>query len=160
MIALALSGSRPIPGKADTMVHAADFAAESRDEGRGREEAGQASVAFRLIKRGNKGKTEATTISVPASAGLAARKSAATTEEERERSALKAATLAYAESSTQAGGGNVYMAEERMARNKNKKELIAFLQHRLRPHRVVRIGNAVGCLWEGFPEHVSSFLVQ
>ena len=85
---------------------------------------GEAGMAFKLIKRGNKGKVESKDLIVPSDTNLAKIASKHDDEAAKERDILKARVLQYeAESANQAFQGDVYMDQERLPQVRNRQGL-------------------------------------
>lgn len=75
-------------------------------------EDGEEKMAFKLFKRGNKGKQEEVQLFVPKSTNLARVATKHDDEAAKERDMLKARVLQYEAASADAVGGNVYLGEE------------------------------------------------
>ena len=85
---------------------------------------GEAGMAFKLIKRGNKGKVESKEIIVPSDTNLAKIATKQDDEAAKERDILKARVLQYeAESANHAFQGDVYMDQERLPQVRNRQGL-------------------------------------
>ena len=83
---------------------------------------GEAGISFQVLKRGNKGKVEAKELLVPVGTNLA---KVATRQDDaaaRERDVIKQRVLCYEEKSAESEltGGNVYLEQEKLQRNRNK----------------------------------------
>ena len=81
---------------------------------------GADGMAFKLFKRGNKGRQEEVQFVVPKDNSLAQRATKQDDEAAKERELLKARALQYARDSAEAGG-NVYLDERKLEVNRNKK---------------------------------------
>jgi regulator of nonsense transcripts 2 len=85
---------------------------------------GEAGMAFKLIKRGHKGRVESKNIIVPSDTNLAKVATKQDNEAARERDILKARVLHYeAESAVQAFSGDVYTDQPRLPENRNRQGL-------------------------------------
>ena len=85
--------------------------------------AGSNGVAFKLIKRGHKGRVESKQIVVPTNTSLAKTASKQDDEGLREKELLKARVMQYSRESESSSmqSGNVYMDTDKLKMNKNKK---------------------------------------
>lgn len=85
---------------------------------------GEAGMAFKLIKRGHKGRVEARDIVVPSDTNLAKVATKQDNEAAKERDILKARVLQYeAESANHSFSGDVYMDQTRFSDNRNRQVL-------------------------------------
>ena len=85
---------------------------------------GEVGMAFKLIKRGHKGRVEAKDIVVPSDTNLVKIATKQDDEAARERDMLKARVLQYeAESADQAFTGDVYMDQTRLPEVRNRQVL-------------------------------------
>jgi regulator of nonsense transcripts 2 len=81
---------------------------------------GEVGISFQVLKKGNKGKMEVKELVVPVDTHLAL---AATRHDDaaaRERDEIKQRVLRYEAQSESATGGNVYLEQERLQRNRNR----------------------------------------
>jgi regulator of nonsense transcripts 2 len=81
---------------------------------------GGEGMSFKLLKRGNKGKMEEKTLVVPKSTNLARVATKIDDEAAKEHDLLKAKVLQYEADSADAGG-NVYLDEAKLEKNRNRK---------------------------------------
>jgi regulator of nonsense transcripts 2 len=81
---------------------------------------GGEGMSFKLLKRGNKGKMEEKTLVVPKSTNLARVATKIDDEAAKEHDLLKAKVLQYEADSADAGG-NVYLDETKLEKNRNRK---------------------------------------
>ena len=81
---------------------------------------GGEGMSFKLLKRGNKGKMEEMKLVVPKSTNLARVASKVDDEAAKEHDLLKAKVLQYEADSADAGG-NVYLDETKLEKNRNRK---------------------------------------
>ena len=81
---------------------------------------GGEGMSFKLLKRGNKGKMEEKTLVVPKTTNLARVATKVDDEAAKEHDLLKAKVLQYEADSADAGG-NVYLDETKLEKNRNRK---------------------------------------
>ena len=83
---------------------------------------GEAGISFQVLKKGNKGKVEAKELVVPVDTNLAMVATKQDDAKAREREDIKRRVLTYEAQSAEAevAGGNVYLEQERLQRNRNK----------------------------------------
>lgn len=83
---------------------------------------GGAGISFRVLKKGNKGKVEARELVVPVDTNLAMVATKQDDAKARERDVIKQRVLTYEAKSAEAEvtGGNVYLEQDKLQRNRNK----------------------------------------
>jgi regulator of nonsense transcripts 2 len=83
---------------------------------------GGAGISFQVLRKGNKGKVEARELVVPVDTNLAMVATKQDDAKARERDEIKQRVLTYELQSAEAEGtgGNVYLEQDRLQRNRNK----------------------------------------
>lgn len=81
---------------------------------------GQEGISFQLLKKGHKGKVQATQFVVPSDTNLAKRATKQDDEAAKEREMLKARVLEYEAESAEGAGGNVYLETEKLQVIRNR----------------------------------------
>lgn len=113
-----ISGSHGIKKK--SVEHSSALEATAPNQGVTLE--GDVGISFQVLKRGNKGKVEAKELLVPIGTNLAKIATRQDDAAARERDVIKQRVLCYEEKSAESEltGGNVYLEQEKLQRNRNK----------------------------------------
>lgn len=81
---------------------------------------GEVGISFQVLKKGNKGKVEAKELVVPVDTNLAMVATRHDDAAARERDEIKQRVLLYEAQSGESAGGNVYLEQEKLQKNRNR----------------------------------------